>query len=557
MMRSFRRTLAILFFLLIATSVRAGLTADNLLLIVNKNAPDGQKLAEYYAQQRQVPDGRIVVLDLPTGDEIDADSFDEKIVVPIRQFLTDNHLQKQVTCLVTFYGVPLRIPARVNSSDLRAEIVSLRKQEREAGKQGEALVASLEKLALDNDPTFKPLQFAPADRVDPAEALPRRAEFAAKAFVATLGAMPPDEARAVQEARFKAISEQFRGPVNITEPPAPAMTLQPSKAPATNETFTHQELTDRMAELSLHRGDPEARRAFRDFCRDHAGVLLFMQVLSAQEQYLAPDESDAAVDNELAAMWWGLYPRFRWQGNPLNYKYPDPSNKPTMMVTRLDAGRPDQVRAIIDTSIKIEREGIKGQIVLDSRGIAPQSPNGKVDAYGVYDQTIRNLATLVRSKTSLTLLADDRPELIAPGTAKDCAVYCGWYSPGKFVASVGLAPGAVAVHIASFEMTTLHGQTTDWCRNLIDTGAVATFGPVAEPYLHAFPPADEFFGLLVTGKLTLAETYWATNPLISWKMAIVGDPLYTPYKTNPALKFQDLPFAMQKLFVDQKPPGGP
>ena len=117
MMRSFRRTLAILFFLLIATPVRAGLTADNLLLIVNKNAPDGQKLAEYYAQQRQVPDGRIVVLDLPTGDEIDVDTFDEKIVVPVRQFLTDNHLQKQVTCLVTFYGVPLRIPTRVNSSD--------------------------------------------------------------------------------------------------------------------------------------------------------------------------------------------------------------------------------------------------------------------------------------------------------------------------------------------------------------------------------------------------------------------------------------------------------
>jgi len=72
-------------------------------------------------------------------------------------------------------------------------------------------------------------------------------------------------------------------------------------------------------------------------------------------------------------------------------------------------------------------------------------------------------------------------------------------------------------------------------------GVVATLGPVAEPYLHAFPQPDEFFPLLCTGRLTLAEVYWYSNPLVSWMNTCVGDPLYTPFRVNPPLKVEDLP----------------
>src|SRR4051812_35851799 len=129
-MRVFLR--AVLLSICLTSSVRAALTADNLLLVVNKNVPDSQRLAEYYAQRRHVPDGRILALDLTNADDLDADSFDEKMVVPIREFLTANKLTNQVTCVVTFYGVPLRIPARANSVELREELVSLRKQLRAA-----------------------------------------------------------------------------------------------------------------------------------------------------------------------------------------------------------------------------------------------------------------------------------------------------------------------------------------------------------------------------------------------------------------------------------------
>ena len=48
-------------------------------------------------------------------------------------------------------------------------------------------------------------------------------------------------------------------------------------------------------------------------------------------------------------------------------------------------------------------------------------------------------------------------------------------------------------------------------RGLLIDGVVGTLGPVAEPYLQSFPTADEFFPLLLTGKLTLAEVYWRTT----------------------------------------------
>ena len=110
----------------------------------------------------------------------------------------------------------------------------------------------------------------------------------------------------------------------------------------------------------------------------------------------------------------------------------------------------------------------------------------------------------------------------------------------------------MAFHVASYECTSLHDPTNGgWCPGLLRDGAGATLGAVAEPYLTAFPPADEFYGLLLTGKLTLAECYWKTVPLASWQMTLIGDPLYRPYAANPALKASDLPPQLAALVADQ------
>jgi len=54
--------------------------------------------------------------------------------------------------------------------------------------------------------------------------------------------------------------------------------------------------------------------------------------------------------------------------------------------------------------------------------------------------------------------------------------------------------------------------------------------------------------LLLTGKLPLAEVYWHTVPMTSWMICMVGDPLYTPYKTNPQMQVSDLPDRLRPIF---------
>ena len=53
---------------------------------------------------------------------------------------------------------------------------------------------------------------------------------------------------------------------------------------------------------------------------------------------------------------------------------------------------------------------------------------------------------------------------------------------------------------------------------------------MAEPYTVGFPKPAEFFGFLATGKYTLAECYAKTVLFASWMTALVGDPLYNPFK---------------------------
>ena len=156
---------------------------------------------------------------------------------------------------------------------------------------------------------------------------------------------------------------------------------------------------------------------------------------------------------------------------------------------------------------------------------------------------------IIRTRTQVQMLHDATPAVLPANSANEVALYCGWYSVGNYVRSCRFNPGAVGFHVASFELTSLRDQNQkQWVRNLINDGVVATLGPVAEPYLHAFPRADDFFALLLTGKLTVAEVYWKTQPLTSWMMAFIGDPLYTPYKNSPALQIADLPPRLQTVF---------
>ncbi len=520
------------------------LEPDEIALIINGKDPASRELANSYALARHIPPGRIIALELdPPGDagpveEIPFREFEPRVAAPIREFLGRSGLTNRVKCLVTFWGVPLRIGRRTNTPAESAELASITDDLNDVLNRSKQAVAALETLARSVETKFVPTT-APA-HVDEAATLAKRADDAIWSAVAGLLSLPPGDRRTKLSAQLIGLMDQLAGPVMTT-----VRLASPTMAPLATPPITAEQLAEAQRSLGeirqhatgLNVETSVGRAGLRTLVHDRMGLLATLRVLENQSAALQTDQTESALDNELALLWWGYYPRFRWVRNPLYVHYTGPKpTAPMLMVSRLDGPSVPIVHMMITTSVDVEKTGLTGQVAIDARGKPPG------DGYGDYDQTLRNLAALVRTRTNLKVTLDNTEALFPPYSVRGVALYCGWYKLRHYVPCCQFARGAVGFHVASFELVGLHAaDETGWVRGLLGAGVVGTVGPVAEPYVQSFPKADEFFPLLLTGKLTLAEVYWRTTPMASWMQALVGDPLYRPYAANPALTLENLP----------------
>jgi len=199
---------------------------------------------------------------------------------------------------------------------------------------------------------------------------------------------------------------------------------------------------------------------------------------------------------------------------------------------------------MIDDAVAAEAAPPAGTVYLDARGLASDSRPGQ---FGFFDGSLRDLASLLGSTNQLAVRLDDKPQLFAAGDCPNTVLYCGWYSLRTYVDAFTFTRGAIAWHIASFEAASLKKPgEAGWCKNTLQRGAAATLGPVAEPYLFSFPRPQDFFGLLLTGRFTLAECFAYTSPCASWMQMLLGDPLYRPFASRPYLKLEQI-FAPQEI----------
>lgn len=193
------------------------------------------------------------------------------------------------------------------------------------------------------------------------------------------------------------------------------------------------------------------------------------------------------------------------------------------MTSRLDGPSAKIVRRIIDDSIEAERDGIFGTAYFDARWKDPGKK--KLSGYAFYDRSIHKAAQF-HSKI-LPVVLNDTQDLFQPGDCPNAVLYCGWYSLAKYIDAFQWAKGSVGYHIASNEAVTLRRKNSQvWCKRMLDNGIAATIGPTGEPYVQAFPVPEIFFNFLTEGYLTLAESYMVSLPFLSWKMVLIGDPLY-------------------------------
>jgi uncharacterized protein (TIGR03790 family) len=265
------------------------------------------------------------------------------------------------------------------------------------------------------------------------------------------------------------------------------------------------------------------------------------------------DMEAASVDSELALVLENGYPLPGWLPNRYfaGFRGKELKDMPlnVLMVSRLDGPSPADVRRVIDDSLYAEEKGLSGIAYFDARW--PEEAEGSKSAYRVYDRSLRNTARIMRKLAPLPVVLDERERLFQPGEAPNAALYCGWYSLANYVDAFTWARGAVGYHVASAECTTLKNKSSKvWCKLMLEKGVAATLGPVAEPYLQSFPAPEVFFGCLADGGPTLAECYALSNPFWSWRMVIIGDPLYRPFrirkllkKSKPAKRFSLLPEA--------------
>ena len=204
------------------------------------------------------------------------------------------------------------------------------------------------------------------------------------------------------------------------------------------------------------------------------------------------------------------------------------------MVGRIDGPNPTPAKRLIKDAVNTENTGLSGIFYIDARGL---KEDGNRSAYTLYDRHLINLYDIIKKNSSMKVVLDDKGELFPQGACPNAALYCGWYSLANYRDSFKWRTGAVGFHVASAEARTLRQPESNvWCKRMIEEGVAATLGPVAEPYLSSFPLPDVFFPLLMTGKLSLLEVYFRTIPYLSWRQIIIGDPLYTPFKKNPAIE---------------------
>jgi len=260
-------------------------------------------------------------------------------------------------------------------------------------------------------------------------------------------------------------------------------------------------------------------------------------------------DSRAAVDSELMLLWWDKYELRGWVNNPLYWQEPEnvrTSAAKTLLACRLDGPTPEIAKRLVDDALEAEREGLQGKVYVDARGIGYDPKGDTGFGYGGYDQSMRDMAALLKDEAKLDVILDDKGDLFAANSCPDCALYCGWYSLANYVDSFKFQKGAVAWHLASNEAVSLRQEGAKyWCKNLLEKGACATLGPVGEPFTIGFPKPEEFFGMLATGKYSLVECYGRTVMLHSWMGTLIGDPLYNPYGKKP-------PLAEEKVFASPK-----
>jgi len=496
------------------------LQPEQILIIANADVNESIQIAEYYCQKRAVPVNNILKIHLGNNlaEQITRQNYDSILAAAIRNEIRENRKPNEIRCLLTVYGVPLKVGSAAplnNAAELTSKLSeSVMKKENEFKDAYKELneLGRKEMIAADGsqqksyDDIIKKLP-------DEIRGTQNRIKYIDKA----------DE-REKQYSELLDIIKSFYGPVYALQQAQkmPPNTFGLDTAQKSN-IYQNNELI-KTAETEKWSVEKKIDKNYYSALEIVGGLRAVIANLKSDIDRCKGKETAASVDSELSMVLFENYDLYRWQSNELKDSLLLlPSD--TLMVSRLDGPSAKISTGLVDKAIYAEQKGLSGKAYIDARGM---NITGELSPYSYefYDKNLHSLEQMLKTRTKMQVVFENTSALFGLGKCPDTAIYCGWYSVKKYIDAFDFNAGAVGYHIASFEAMDLRNAgSSNWCPAMLADGITATLGPVDEPYLHSFPLPMDFFGELLDGKC-LVEAYCRTNPYNSWQLILLGDPLY-------------------------------
>jgi uncharacterized protein (TIGR03790 family) len=113
----------------------AALEPTQVLVIANRNANRGVQLARYYIKRRGIPENHLLLVSIADKEICSREDYRNRIADPVRRFLKENDPASRIRCLVTMYGLPLKIAPPQISEKSQIEAEMLRKRRRMLNRQ--------------------------------------------------------------------------------------------------------------------------------------------------------------------------------------------------------------------------------------------------------------------------------------------------------------------------------------------------------------------------------------------------------------------------------------
>ncbi len=540
------------------SSVAIALEPEEVLVVANGNVEASEELARYYLEQRDIPEANLVLLNTSDAYDVSPHDYETTIRKPIQDALNAHDQEPGIRAICLIWGVPVRITDKVEDIDGMGEFLVLRA---DRAQQRLAMDRLLLNTAVTNlTPPSKPNSLKLSDTFSDVPTAPNVS-------------LPVHTLINKIDELFKEKQEAIIGLTTMADREIAYQQIMTMKLEVygleglidyIEDTYDNREELDATT-LETYKTTLDALQAKLDALDDQPNTeenydkrLEYLQWVGgcaavADYTYRSArsrldregDKATASVDSELAVLWYDTTVHADFIRNPLHWKR-FASPVPTMLQTaRIDGPSAEDARAIIDRSIEAEAAGLKGSFYIDAG--MPERFAKNPRGYTGFVRELEGLAHTMETETDLTVVLDQNPEVFQPdaeknATCTDAALYVGWYSLKRYVDAFDWVPGAVAYHVSSFDAQALRNpDANQWCGRLIQDGVAATIGAVDEPYLSEFPDHEAFFLLLLTGDYTISECYWRAIPSGSWRMTLIADPLYNPFKENPQIDSALLP----------------